>query len=170
MGLRKWIDSTAPIWQDGQDDFECLFTEESCTMWLPFLRKALQPLLHPSRRSSLLCRSRTFQPRLEFLEDRTLLSTTKWTGLGTDTNWSTPRNWSNGVPGPGDAALFDSSAGSHLSATVDAGFAWAVDTLNLTWSGTLTVASPLSVGHDLTLSNGTLTGNSDVTVNGTLTW
>jgi len=138
-------------------------------MWPPIFRTLFPSARNRSQRRAR-ARSLGFRPQIEILENRTLLSVTKWTGLGADTNWSTPRNWSNGVPAASDMAVFDNTAGAHLQATVDAAFAGAIDSLDLSWNGTLTVASPLMVANDTTFDNGTLTGNSDLTVDGTLTW
>src|ERR1700733_8260127 len=50
----------------------------------------------------------SLQLQIEQLEDRTLLSTYQWTGLGADTNWNTVGNWAqNGVP----ATTFPKTAG-----------------------------------------------------------
>jgi hypothetical protein len=56
-------------------------------------------------------RSRTCRPRLEWMEERTLLSNVSWTGNAHDNNWDTPGNWStDSGPGPGDDVTIDTSA------------------------------------------------------------
>jgi hypothetical protein len=91
-----------------------------------------------------------FKPRLEVLEERTLLSV--WRG-GIDNNWSTPGNWIGGVPGPGDTAVFDSSSPDH--SVVDAAFP------NETIGG-------LSINYG---RNGAgLTVNRNLTLTGLSTW
>jgi len=46
--------------------------------------------------------------RIEPLENRVLLSTVTWIGLGSDTNWSTPLNWSGGkAPVDGDDVVIN---------------------------------------------------------------
>src|SRR5436190_1660557 len=42
---------------------------------------------------------RSYLPQVEMLENRQLLTTSTWTGGGSDDNWSTGANWNNGVPG-----------------------------------------------------------------------
>jgi hypothetical protein len=74
------------------------------------------------------------------------------------------------VPGAGDTAVFNSSAGTHNQATVDAAFTGTVAAVDLTWSGTLTLARSLTVNQEMTLANGTLTGGGDLTAKGTFTW
>jgi hypothetical protein len=61
---------------------------------------------------------------LEPLEDRRLPAVTLWTGANTlqDTNWSDPANWSNGVPGAGDTAEFNSDSAYTQFSTVDKPF------------------------------------------------
>jgi fibronectin-binding autotransporter adhesin len=66
-----------------------------------------------------------FRPVLEALEDRTLLSTFQWTGLGASNLWSDANNWKNlsvagqppGVPDSGDALTF--VAGQPRPTSVD---------------------------------------------------
>ncbi len=112
----------------------------------------------------------SFRPYVTTLEDRSLPSTTTWTGLGSNTNWSNPANWNNGVPGAGDTAVFNSSSGTHNQAILDAAAAGAVAALDINWSGTLTLARSLSVTQEMTLANGTVTGAGDLTAGGSLTW
>jgi hypothetical protein len=61
---------------------------------------------------------------LEHLEDRTLPSITLWTGANTlvDDNWSDPKNWSNGIPGPADTAEFNTDSAETQFSTVDTSF------------------------------------------------
>lgn len=50
---------------------------------------------------------RGHRPALEGLEARIVLATDTWTGLGVDTNWMTPGNWSgNAAPVAGDSLIF----------------------------------------------------------------
>jgi hypothetical protein len=57
-----------------------------------------------------------YRPRLETLEDRTLLATDVWTGAAyPNQNWSNAANWTNGVPNPGDDLVFGYSSGPDLS-------------------------------------------------------
>jgi hypothetical protein len=107
---------------------------------------------------------------METLEDRSLPSSTTWTGLGADTNWSTAANWSNGVPAAGDTVVFNSTAGSHNQSTVDAAFTGTVAALDISWSGTITLARSLTVNQEMALGNGTVTGGGDLTVKGTFNW
>src|SRR5712692_9312725 len=51
----------------------------------------------------------SYRPRIEALEERTLLTTDTWTGLGGNVNWSNPANWDHGVPNAGDDLDFLSS-------------------------------------------------------------
>jgi hypothetical protein len=53
--------------------------------------------------------SRWYRPRIEALEERALLSTDTWTGMGANSNWSNPANGDNGVPNPGDDLDFVSN-------------------------------------------------------------
>jgi RHS repeat-associated protein len=95
-----------------------------------------------------------------------------WTGQGGDTNFSTAGNWdTHAVPAAGDTIVFDSSA-TNPSATVDAGFAHAIASFSVTagWTGTITIASPLTVTGTANFAGGTITGSSSLTVQGLLTW
>jgi hypothetical protein len=50
---------------------------------------------------------RSSRPQLEGLEVRITPSTVTWTGLGSDTNWTTANNWSSDTPpSPGDDLVF----------------------------------------------------------------
>src|SRR5262249_9408808 len=58
----------------------------------------------------------SYGPQIESLEDRMLLATDTWTGLGGNANWSNPANWSSGVaPSPGDDLIFDAPAARFAS-------------------------------------------------------
>lgn len=124
------------------------------------------------------------RPTLECLEDRTVLSNTTWTGLGLNNNWSNPANWSGGVPGAGDTAIFSSHPGGSSTAVVDAAFS-VVLSIDANWGGTIQVNQPVTttgsgqwasgtmiVADGVSWSNtGTLTlnGTADRTLFGTLT-
>src|SRR5947209_11405171 len=62
-------------------------------------------------RKSFAARKYTFTPALESLEERTLLTTRSWTGLGGDNLWSDASNWTNGAPQNGDNLIFNNTAG-----------------------------------------------------------
>src|SRR5262245_55650251 len=113
----------------------------------------------PVRRKAKQCRILTrkaVRPRLELLEDRTLLSTVSWVGGSGD--WATGSNWSNGVgPGTNDDAVIDvagitvtHSSGSHTVKSLTAS-----DAVILS-GGTLSVTGTLSDSSALTLTGGTL--------------
>jgi hypothetical protein len=122
-----------------------------------------------------------WRPRLEPLEDRTLLSSTVyWTGMSSppDPSWSNAANWSGQVPQDGDTVVFTKSrSGIAWTSKVDASFTASSITLiidnstfgdlNLTHSLTLTGASALS-GEPGNPFNINLDGN-DLTNDGTLT-
>jgi hypothetical protein len=77
------------------------------------------------RASARAVRRPSYRPQLESLEERTLLSkTTVWTGHNSlaDTNWSDSGNWSDGVPEPGDTAVFNTNSVDSQFSTVDQPF------------------------------------------------
>src|SRR6266496_2181163 len=59
-------------------------------------------------RSSIRRRDLLFRPTVESLEERSLLSTSIWTGGGAPNNsWTTAANWvGNMAPSPGDDLVF----------------------------------------------------------------
>src|SRR6185295_17647807 len=96
-------------------------------MFLSSWRKLVQQV----RRNSGVLRSNQRQQSdarksrwlfVEPLEDRTLLSTFQWTGLGADTNWSTPGNWlpATGFPNAvADIAQFTGAYGGAQTVELD---------------------------------------------------
>ncbi|HKE55401.1 MAG TPA: hypothetical protein VKB46_01825, partial [Pyrinomonadaceae bacterium] len=92
-----------------------------------------------------------------------------WDGGGATNNWSEAANWSGDVvPGAGDIAVFDGT--STKDAVIDAGFAGAVDGLqiNAGYTGTITQAITFSIGNSgFSQSSGTFTpGNVVLNCNG----
>jgi fibronectin-binding autotransporter adhesin len=128
---------------------------------------------------------------LEALEDRTLPTVTIWTGL-VDSNWSDNANWSNGKPGPGDTAEFNSDSAQTQSSTANTSFS--IAGLKITTglaNGSITVNAPLVLtgssewdsgsiivngsnggtltnNGTMTLSEGSLSGEGTFTNNGTI--
>src|SRR5262249_10696786 len=100
------------------------------------------------------------RPRLEELEDRTLLTMITWINpSGGD--WATPGNWSTGpLPGPGDDVVIDISANitiTHSSGTDSIHSLTSRDALALS-GGTLSIAASSKIGNTFTLTGGTLAG------------
>jgi hypothetical protein len=136
-----------------------------------------------SRRGRPTCRQEkwSFRPRLEALEDRTLLSVVNWIAGSGD--WATPGNWqdsttlTNHVPGAADDAVINAAG---ITVTHSSGNFDAINSLtmgnnrgeNLAISaGTLSLASTSSLNNNtLTLSGGTLTGAGNLSVSGLFTW
>jgi trimeric autotransporter adhesin len=77
--------------------------------------------------------SRRWPIGLEQLEVRLVLSTSMWSGLGADANWSTPGNWDT-VPTAGSNIVFPSGA-SQLTNTDDLGAGLSFGTLTLSGGG-----------------------------------
>ena len=51
----------------------------------------------------------------EQLENRRLLSTVTWTGMGDGTSWADANNWSgDALPGPSDDVVINASAGTTI--------------------------------------------------------
>jgi hypothetical protein len=90
-------------------------------------------------------------------------TSTTWTGLSdADQNWSDLANWSNGVPGPGDTAVFSSTAGAS-TAVVDAAFS-VVLSIASNWGGDIEVNQPLTTTGSSQWVSGT------INVVGGVTW
>jgi IPT/TIG domain len=116
-------------------------------------------------------RSKSYQPRVEWMEPRTLLSAVTWTGGAGDNNWDSPGNWStDSVPGSGDDVTINIAANVVHSNSVTDSINSLTSTEPLTISGgTLSIASASTIGGALTITGGTLTGAGNVTVSGLLT-
>jgi hypothetical protein len=115
---------------------------------------------------------RPCRARLEWLEERVLLSTVDWKNpAGGD--WDVPANWSTGqVPGASDDVVID-LAGitvTHSSTASDSIHSLtSQDALTIS-GGSLSVASNSVIGNNLGLLGATLTGAGTITVTGMLTW
>ncbi len=126
-----------------------------------------------------------FQPTLEMLEHRCLLSVLTWTGSGVNDLWSNPGNWVGGaspffVPADGDDVVIPETAGSAEvlfdvsvigggviinSLTSDEPFRVIGDTLSLDGAG------PFQFNRTVTLSAGQIAGTGTTTaMNGGLIW
>ena len=116
-------------------------------------------------------RSRSCRPRLEWMEERTLLSNVSWTGNAHDNNWDTRGNWStNSLPGPGDDVTINTSADVVHSNNIADTIKSLTSTGPLTISGgTLSIASAFTTSSTLTISGGTLNDPGAITVGGLLT-
>jgi Bacterial Ig-like domain (group 3) len=116
-------------------------------------------------------RSTSYRPRLEWMEERTLLSDVSWTGNAHDNNWDTPGNWStDSLPGMGDDVTINTSADVVHSNNVTDTIKSLTSTGPLTISGgTLSIASAFTTSSTLTITGGTLNDPGAITVGGLLT-
>ncbi len=123
------------------------------------------------QRTGNLKRSKAWQPRIEWMEPRTLLSAVTWTGGGGDNNWDTAANWStDSVPGSTDDVTINIAADVVHSNNVTDSINSLTSTEPLTISGgTLSIAAASTIDSTLSLTGGTLTGTGDVTVSGLVT-
>jgi hypothetical protein len=87
-----------------------------------------------------------------------------------DTNWSDGANWSlEAPPLASQTALFIyNSFVKSFASTVDAAFTHSIAVQNIdpSWGGTITVSGALSVTHNLTLGSGILGGSGTLTIAG----
>jgi RHS repeat-associated protein len=111
-----------------------------------------------------------FRPAIQHLEDRLMLATDFWTGAaarsGGNDNWSTPGNWSAGVPGPSDTADFTSGQSQAGTSVVDTALSIGALVIDSTWGGTLDVNNALMVNGNFTLASGTIAGTATLTASG----
>ena len=116
-------------------------------------------------------RSKSYRPRIEWMEPRTLLSAVTWTGGGGDNNWDTAANWStDSVPGSTDDVTIDVAANVVHSNNVTDSINSLTSMEPLTISGgTLSIAAASTINSTLSITGGTLTGSGDVTVSGLVT-
>ena len=116
-------------------------------------------------------RTKSYRPRIEWMEPRTLLSAVTWTGGAGDNNWDTPANWStDSVPGSADDVTINIAADVVHSSDVTDSIHSLTSTEPLTISGgTLSIAAASTIGNTLSINGGTLTGTGDVSVSGLVT-
>ncbi len=113
---------------------------------------------------------RTFRPRPDFLEDRTLLATVTWMGT-TGGDWNDGSNWSTGtVPAAtDDAVILDSDITVTVSGSTEINQLTSQAAIDIT--GSFTVDGQSTIDNALTIEPGaTLTGAGDVTATGLVTW
>src|SRR5579871_1274185 len=108
------------------------------------------PLRSPRARSAPKARPRDnllSRPRLERLECRLAPATSTWTGLAGDGLWGSAGNWTNGVPGSGDTALFSGTTGG----TIQVNGTFAVGALSFTNTAGSFLLQPQAAGDSLSL-------------------
>jgi RHS repeat-associated protein len=116
--------------------------------------------------------SQRFRPRLEVLEDRTLLSTVSWSNpLGGD--WNVASNWSAGrLPGATDDVVINTAVSGPITYSTGTStiHSLADTTASLIISGgSLSLTATSSDAKDFTVSGGTLAGSGNLTVTGMTT-
>ena len=123
------------------------------------------------KRNGNLKQSKTWQPRMESMEPRTLLSAVNWTGAGGDNNWDTAANWdTNSVPGSAADVRINIAANVVHSKDVTDSINSLTSTEPLTISGgTLSIAAVSTISSTLSITGGTLTGTGDLNVSGLVT-
>jgi len=119
-------------------------------------------------------RSRRHVTDLEWLENRTLLSTIIYWNNPSGGDWDTASNWlSNSVPGAGDDAVIGIAVTNpitHLRTNSDEVHSLtSQEPINIS-GGTLTIDAASTVNNTLALSGGTLTGAGDLTVTTEFDW
>ena len=93
------------------------------------------------------------RPRIEKLEDRSLLATVTWDGGGLDNHWTTADNWvGNVAPVAGDSLTFPAGA-ARLANTND--FASGTDFVSINFTG-----AGYSLGGNALVLSGGLADNS----------
>src|SRR5262249_42874114 len=116
-------------------------------------------------------RSTRRQPRIEWMEPRTMLSAVSWTGGAGDNNWDSTANWdTNAVPGASDDVTINIAADVMHSDAVNDSINSLPSTQPLTISGgSLSIAAASTISNNLSITGGTLTGAGDLTVSGLVT-
>jgi hypothetical protein len=95
---------------------------------------------------------------IDFLERRPLLAAVSWTGLGDDTNWGDPNNWStHTLPGAGDDVTISAAANPGVAAAgiTSIQSLTSSDPFSLT-GGSLTVMGQVQVSNTFKINGGTL--------------
>ncbi len=96
---------------------------------------------------------------------------TRWTGAGSDSNWSTPENWSNNIVPDANTLVFFNDIGSAKASTIDAGFSGSVGYLGIgsgygsTIDSTITQNRTLTTG-DFSQSEGNFIGGDSINLHG----
>ena len=137
----------------------------------PF-RSLVKRLGRRQNRSARRPRLARYRLILEMLETRSLPSSTAWTGqsVNPDHLWSDARNWSNGVPGAGDTAVFTHPTSGDTTVNVDGAFTVGTVNVDATWGGAINVNNPLSINAGLGLASGSFNVGAATTVAGASRW
>jgi autotransporter-associated beta strand protein len=110
----------------------------------------MTPVVHQGCRKA---RRLSYRPQLEALEERLLLFTNTWTGLGGTPFWSNPANWDTGtIPETGDDLVF-----ANASTTNDLTPGMSFRSLSFTNSATID-------GNSIVLTGG-ITGGATINLN-----
>src|SRR5262245_1608273 len=104
--------------------------------WIEKLRRPF----HGLKRTRGKISRPSFRPRIEPLEERALLSTDTWTGLGGNANWSNPANWNTGTaPAAGDDLVFSTVSSQTPTNDFAPGTIFHSLTLTGVWGATITI-------------------------------
>jgi hypothetical protein len=143
--------------------------------WLS-LHRLLKCVCSPSRRGRRPERRRRvawFRPRLEYLEDRTLLATATWINAAGGA-WNVASNWSTGaLPGSADDAVINIAVSGPITYSTGTSTIHSLTdtTAALVLSGgSLSLAAGSSISQAFTLSGGTLGGAGNLMVAGDMIW
>lgn len=106
------------------------------------------------------------RPLLECLDDRVLpaVSTWTWNSGHATSNWNDAANWTNGVPGSGDTAVFDGSSDENASVSTNTTVGHLI--IDDTYTSTITLNGDLTITGDSSMENGEIAGSGDLTVTG----
>jgi autotransporter-associated beta strand protein len=100
---------------------------------------------------------------IEMLEQRRLLSTSTWTGLGSDNNWATAANWSGNVaPNPGDSLVFSGSTQTTANDNYPAGTSF--NSIEFSASGFTLTGNPVALTAGITVDSGASTASVSLPV------
>jgi RHS repeat-associated protein len=99
----------------------------------------------------------------ERLEDRRMLDSVSWTGMGDGVNWTNAKNWStNAVPGQADDVTISVSGNPTIQLSSGIQFINSLVTSNVVklTGGTLQIGTTAQIGANLILAGGTILGGT----------